>query len=357
MNSWSNPNDGGATAAMLGNSAHIADFPIGQIVASILQAKQRQAEMKQQDQQAMMAGIAKGVSSGVANYENSQAQGSANDAANAAIYSSQYPNDPYGAYNDPNRVPDYGGTDSLKALEAARRMNPEAYMSPQDKALEAAKLDYATARAHNEWTFPAHQGDYGYNGYDLGDVRKQQIIDTQDAKDARLAASEAMGVTGPKLDEALAGLSRYQPGVNEFPAIGDNLAIPGADQGSYKDAVLAAAKRYQDQIAAIRARSQGLTTHQTTTPQQNGINPNDVAAAASAQGVPYGQEIPPEANPPQSAQGSTPDKNAPKASDTKSPSGVNVPKDGEVRKGYRYHVGDPKNPNDPGNPNSWEKVQ
>src|SRR5205823_6659743 len=116
--SWSNPDPSNATAAALGNAAHIQPIDIGSIVSSIMRFREAEAARQQEQQQQTMAAVAKGVS-GV---EQGIQQGQANDAANATMYGLQYPNDPYGGFNDPGKVPDYGGTSALKMLESAKNM-------------------------------------------------------------------------------------------------------------------------------------------------------------------------------------------------------------------------------------------
>lgn len=151
--SWSDPNASNATAAMLGENVKLDSASIGPILNALLQYRENKQRQQQQSYNDMLSGIAKGA----AGFANNYQQGQANDAANAAIYASQYGNvDPYGGFTDPNRVPDYGGTDALRALQYAQKMNPDAYGSDYDKMLKEAKIDATDALISQRmgWTTP-----------------------------------------------------------------------------------------------------------------------------------------------------------------------------------------------------------
>jgi hypothetical protein len=261
--SWSDPNPSQATAATLGNAARIEDINIGPIVASIMKFRQEQAQQQAAAQQQMYAGIAKGVGA----YQANAKEGEANDAANATMYGIQNPNDPYGGFSNPDNVPDYGGTDALRALESAKSMG--GFQDPQAKALESAKLDLVNAQAHRTWIDDPNGGNSSVN--DLNDFRKQQIINEADMNRARKTLEESLGVTGKDADAALAALSGYKSGAGAFPAIGDHPAIGDASEGDYKDRSLAAAKAYRDAMSSIQGRPPmtGLGGNNTTyTPGQ-----------------------------------------------------------------------------------------
>ena len=149
---WSNPDPSNATSAVLSAPFHADAANIGPLVHALLSYQQQQAEARDKSYQDLIKGIASGVSGAYGAYGQNQAAGAANDAANAAIYGTQYPNDPYGGYQDPNRVPDYGGVDALRALDYERKMNPTAFMSDYDKQLAQAKIDATNALAHQRLT-------------------------------------------------------------------------------------------------------------------------------------------------------------------------------------------------------------
>jgi len=136
MNYWSNPTPGGATSAELGNAARIDPVNIGSLVASIMNARQRAAEFQQQQTANAISGIVKGLASASQQYQQNAREGAANDAANAAIYGAQYPNDPYGGYTDPNRVPDYGGVDALEAQKRGLQLQKSQEQIRAEQALE-----------------------------------------------------------------------------------------------------------------------------------------------------------------------------------------------------------------------------
>jgi hypothetical protein len=178
---WSNPSQGQTnTAAQIQSQYKPETVSIAPIVAALLQKQYHDQEIQQQQYQDMIKGIGS-AASGYANYQNA---GAANDAANAALYGAQNPKDPFGGYQDPNRVPDYGGTDALKAY----LLQQKATTNPLDDQLTQAKIDAENALSHNRWTYPQGSGS--------GDstMTPRQNINT--LKDAQGAAGDAFDEYG-----------------------------------------------------------------------------------------------------------------------------------------------------------------
>jgi hypothetical protein len=145
---WSNPSQGQTnTAAQIQSQFQPQTVSIAPIVAALLQKQYHDQEIQQQQYNDMIKGIGS-AASGYANYQNA---GAANDSANAALYGAQNPKDPFGGYQDPNRVPDYGGTDALKAY----LMQQKATNNPLDDQLTQARIDAekALTRQRNNQPF------------------------------------------------------------------------------------------------------------------------------------------------------------------------------------------------------------
>lgn len=305
---WSDPYQGQGTntAAQIQSGFRPETVSIAPIVAAIM--RQRMEAQQQQRQQTQ--DLVKGINDLSAGYGKYQAQGSADDAANAAIYGSQYPNDPTGAYTDPGRVPDYGGQDALKT-ELIKQ-----------KLLEAqAKTNETWAKGHDAWTggssgydpsqpetFTDDQGREWRKGsggqwYPMTSPRgtsdRSQINTYKDqASAAKQDLESQMGVPPAQLPAMLGKLNSYHPGVDAFPALGTQPAIADSSQGQYKDNILAAAQRYKDALSGI---SQTGTQQPSTQPPVSGPPPvqpsagpsvvqSDVNQAAQAS---QGKEFPP----------------------------------------------------------------
>jgi hypothetical protein len=149
---WSNPSQGQTnTAAQIQSQYKPETVSIAPIVAALLQKQYHDQEIQQQQYQDMI----KGIGSAASAYGQQQNASSANDAANAAIYGQQYPNDPYGGYQDPDKVPDYGGTDALKAEKLAG--------DPYKAQLEQAKINSTNALANSRWSGGGTGDTSGYN--------------------------------------------------------------------------------------------------------------------------------------------------------------------------------------------------
>ncbi len=331
--SWSNPEQDKTNPGSLPLPAlHTGD--IGGIVAAILRAKEQANQNSRQDYQAMLSGIGKGVSG----YANAQAQGEQNDAANAAMYGMQYPNDPYGGFTDPNRVPDYGGTDAAK-LQLEMQKVRTAQIEDQ---LRNAQTSQTWAHANQMWnnpsgdagspaqpqTFTDDQGREWRQGtggqwFPMSQGKDTSRTQMNNYKDQANAAKQDLlnqvGVPATDLSKVMDALNSYQPGTTAFPALGGTHTAPITDdsQGQYKDAVLSARQRYQQALANISGGA-------TSTKLPPSVSQNDVNQVSEA---------------------------PPAGSDIKSPSGVNMPKQGDVVRGYKFLGGDPADKN------NWEKVE
>jgi hypothetical protein len=99
---------------------------LGPIIAAFLQYRQAQEKERQQQVNSLLSSAGK-LAGGIGQM---QQQGQAYDAANAAIYPKQFPNDPYGGFVDPNRVPDYGGTDALRSMRYAGEFGNSSQVQP-----------------------------------------------------------------------------------------------------------------------------------------------------------------------------------------------------------------------------------
>jgi hypothetical protein len=171
---WSNPSQGQTnTAAQIQSQYKPETVSIAPIVAALLQKQYHDQEIQQQQYQDMIKGIGS-AASGYANYQNA---GAANDSANAAMYGMQNPSDPMGGYQDPNRVPDYGGTDALKAY----LMQQKATTNPLDDQLTQARID-----AEKALTTQRNNNPFGGGN---SQMTPRQNINT--LKDAQTAAGDA----------------------------------------------------------------------------------------------------------------------------------------------------------------------
>lgn len=141
---WSDPNPSNQTSAALSSPYHVNAESIGPLIGALLGYQKAQ----QQERDKAFRDLVSGVSSGVQGAYGQYRQGKADDAANAAIYGTQYPNDVYGGFQDPNRVPDYGGVNALRAMDYARKMNPDAFMSDYDKRYAEARIAAQEALAN-----------------------------------------------------------------------------------------------------------------------------------------------------------------------------------------------------------------
>lgn len=208
--SWSDPQPSNATAASLMGSAHINDpgYSLGHIVSSILQFRQEEARRQQQQQQQNQQNV---LTAARMFQQNNQAN-AANDAANATMYGIQNPNDPYGGFQDPNRVPDYGGTDALRALESAKSMG--AYQDPTTRALHQAQLDAEQARAWKTWNEP-----YGAN-YGAPDINASA------ANALSKQAGDMLGVSPGELNNVTRG--EFDAQGNFVPNASGSQAMVGA---------------------------------------------------------------------------------------------------------------------------------
>lgn len=108
---WSNPTPGGSTLPQLQSQFQVQAPNIGGLIAAIMEQRNREAQLKQQQFNSLIAGagsVAGGLYSG---YQQNQQ----NDLANRSMYQMQNPGDPYtGQPGYDDRVPDYGGTDALR---------------------------------------------------------------------------------------------------------------------------------------------------------------------------------------------------------------------------------------------------
>lgn len=120
---FSNPTpDPNNDPAVLQSRYEVRAPDIGPIVSAILQNRFNNAKLQQQQMNDMITGIGKGATMYQNALNENQYQGGQNDAANAAIYGQQYPQDAYGGYTDPNRVPDYGGVDAAQGVKFQNAM-------------------------------------------------------------------------------------------------------------------------------------------------------------------------------------------------------------------------------------------
>jgi hypothetical protein len=155
MFSWSNPDQSDLTAAKLQGSFQPQQVQIGSIVAALLKQKHDEEQLKQQQTQDLI----KGIGSAAAGYAKNEQAGQADDAANAAMYGAQYPNDPYGGYTNPDVVPDYGGSDALKTDLIRQKLTGD----PYKQQLEQAKINSTQALATSRWNGGSTGGTSGYD--------------------------------------------------------------------------------------------------------------------------------------------------------------------------------------------------
>src|SRR6476661_8390033 len=121
---WSNPVPDQHTSADLSAGYKVDAANIGPLVGAILRYREAQQQQQQKQLTDMISGIGKGISGVAGGIGGMQSQGAQNDAANASIYGMQYPQDAMGGFTNPDVVPDYGGTDALKALQYAKQIDP-----------------------------------------------------------------------------------------------------------------------------------------------------------------------------------------------------------------------------------------
>ena len=232
---WSNPDPSNVTSASV-PIPQIHSSDIGSIVNAIMRAREQATQNDRQDYQAMLSGISKGVQG----YAGAQMQGQQDDAANAAIYGLQYPNDPYGGFTDPSRVPDYGGTDAAKLQLEMQKIQSQRV----EDQLRQAQMNQVNAHANQMWSNPTQ--------YDTSDTSLDQRHQYLNLKDQLSAAKRDFqantGVPDYQLNQEMDKLNSYQPGQTAFPAIGGHPAINDASQGGYKDSVLNAVAHYKDAL-------------------------------------------------------------------------------------------------------------
>lgn len=167
MFNWSDPNQNqGFTAAQSQAAFRPETVSIAPIVAAIMRQRYEQQQLERQQQQDLY----KGVGEAVQGYYKGQQAGVADDAANAAMYGAQYPNDPYGGYMDPNKVPDYGGTDALKTDLIRQKLSGD----PLKNDLTRARTDAANALANSRWSGGSTGGTSGYDA-----TKPETVIDEQ----------------------------------------------------------------------------------------------------------------------------------------------------------------------------------
>lgn len=280
MELWSNPTPSSANSATLSAPYVVHAADIGQLVHSILQYREQQ----QQQQQKAYSDIAKGVAGAYGSYQQGQSANSANDAANAAIYGSQYPNDPYGGYSNPDVVPDYGGTSALAGIGAERKLNPEAFMSDYERQLMDAKINAEQALAHNRWTYPNNSGD----GSDIMDqVHAQSIANSVRKNQLDAASQQIAGDVGyDDLPTVVNAMSQYRAGQTKFPLMqGDK--TPGAlkdklisDLGAYQQALKGGSSPISAPIgAAPGVRQESIDQVKQAAPDVPPISPQQPTTA------------------------------------------------------------------------------
>lgn len=136
--SWSDPSQGsqgGQTLPELQSKVQIQSPNISGLISSILEQRYRAEQQRRQDMAQLIAGVGSVAGGLVKGYQKSQAD----DAANAAIYGMQYPNDPFGGYTNPDKVPDYGGTDALSGATLDTQLRQK-QIEDQMKAAGVASL-------------------------------------------------------------------------------------------------------------------------------------------------------------------------------------------------------------------------
>jgi hypothetical protein len=189
MFNWSDPSQSQETAAKLQSSFQPQQAQIGTIIAALLQQKYHQQELEQQQQQDLI----KGLGSVAAGVGKSYQSGQADDAANAALYGAQNPSDAMGGYTDPNRVPDYGGQDALKAY----LLQQKAATNPLDDQLTQSKINAENALASNRWTYPQGSGSG-----DSGMTPRQNINTLKDAQGAAGDAFDEYGLSPSAMNDS-----------------------------------------------------------------------------------------------------------------------------------------------------------
>lgn len=282
--SWSDPyQDNSNTAASIQSKFKPENISIAPIVAAIMRQRQEAEQMQNQQYQQLGTGIGNAVSGAAKAYTADQNSGQADDAANAAIYGQQYPNDPLGGYTDPNKVPDYGGTDALKTDLIRQKLTGD----PWKQQYEQARIAATQALTDKRYS------DMGSDG-SSPQLTPRQNINT--LKDAQSAAGDAFDQYGLS-DDALNGKNIHAP--SDTPAVysshknasGEMVNDPAVTvpQG-YNLVVDPTTKQYQyvtpDQIT--QARNAQQMYQQAQQQYRNALN-----VGASTAPAPAGQAPPP----------------------------------------------------------------
>lgn len=302
--SWSDPSGSNATSAALSSPFKFDAASIGQALNAILNYREHQQQQQQQSFDNMLSGISKGVQGGINQYN----QGQADDAANAALYGHFYPNDAASAYSNPDVVPDYGGTNSLRAMQQADAINRwQTPTATPNTYTDANGITYI--QGPHGWSVAGSRGgDSGGNS--VLDQRRAQIIADAARKQSLDAASgQIAGIVGyDDLPSVMSAMNTYKAGTTPFPLMQGNSTPDTA-----KDQLISAVEQYRRALQGNNSLPQGIN--------QSDVNQANEAMTAAP----------------------------PSTSNVKSPSGVNMPKQGDVIRGYKFLGGDPADKN------NWEK--
>jgi hypothetical protein len=272
---WGNPTPSEATPAALSSRYEVSAPNIGPIIAAIMAQRDR----KQKEDQAALNSLISGVGSVAGGAMDAYQGGQRDDAANAAIYGAQYPNDPYGGYTDPDRVPDYGGTNALRSAMIQKQLT----VDPYKQQYEQARIQAMQALAGQRWS---NYGS-GYNGSNDNGMTPRQNINT--LKEAQNEAGDAFGEFGLSRD-ALNGPNIHAPsdtpyvysaGASATTVPQDQLLIVDPKDGSYHyvtkdylDSARAALESYKNAQQTYRNT---LSTTGQAPPAQSGALPTSVS--------------------------------------------------------------------------------
>jgi hypothetical protein len=273
MTSWSDPNPSDATAAKLQSQFHLQAPNIGGIVAAMLQQREQEARLRQEQ----MNSLIKGIGSVAGGAIQGQQQGSYNDAANRAVYMAQNPGSQselgrLGADQfDQTYVPDYGGTTGFNAWQAADKYQGDQQKEELAKRENEARTNLQNAQAYHMWLDPSGYGD----GNDSIEATRQNMINQRAVTAAKQNLMSQIGGTYQDFPANQAALNSYQGGApgaqGTFPALGPFAGGANATGrttsafGPDKDRMIAANRMYQEALARM---NQGVAPSEPAPAQQ-----------------------------------------------------------------------------------------
>lgn len=220
---WSNPVPDQHTSSDLSANYKVDAPSIGFLMSAIMRYREQQQQQQQQQMNNMMSALGK-----------YQQQGQANDAANAAIYGAQYPNDAMSAFTDPGRVPDYGGTSALQAYEAAQKLNPNGFAAGNAPQLVTHTDENGNTYLleGNHWTHIPNQN----NSEIMNERRAQELWLASHKNNVDSAQQNLANIVGyDDPSSVLSAVAGYQPGKTPFPLLQGN-STPGETKQQLIDA-------------------------------------------------------------------------------------------------------------------------